>query len=636
MANTYMYSPLPQKAIRLLRFTSDAATKYLEYELAVFPLAGAPKFNALSYFWGGDGRSVSIRCNGCELMINPVLTGALQDLTELDRGGVEWIWIDQVCINQANISERGSQVDMMKAIYQTSERTIIWLGAKIPGIGAVGTLLEKLSHLYNRDLERSGNRKRRRYTIDEYKAAGLPYHEDPSWDVLGDILSRPWFTRSWVIQEAVLSKVTPQMLCGTHELSWESILSSATWLASMCYKLTPLNLRPITVAALRSLKLFSELNQLGVPWDLTTLLNKTRRFEASEPRDRVYSLIGLTEEAGETSVLPTALRANYDKPVRDVFRNITRYIIMSSRNLSILTLIRYHPDWDTYPSWVVDFAGDVLWERISYFAWSPHAKGWRSVKEISNNAAGGLPVDVQHSSDDILAVKGFRVDAINAVCEVMSSSVLNSFGPQALVVFNETCRRLGARYTTNEALARAVMITLSANWNLTNQERVVDQSTSHFWAYLWEANHRLRNEAAPDRDQAEFEKDCANRLANIVSDVEADANIYRLHLDTAHYHRVFFTEDQTYIGLGPSIMQENDILCILFGGATPMVLRPVGDSYLFVVSPEPTTSPKPRHIGDARRQAKLEHEARALSKGHMPRTSSWDTSAMSAGMWRRG
>ncbi|KAI1743029.1 heterokaryon incompatibility protein-domain-containing protein [Xylaria scruposa] len=578
MVNKYVYSLLPQHAIRLFRFVSDS---HLECELAIFPLSEAPKFNAISYCWGDCGRLASMRCNGYEMMITPTLMEALQQLIGLDRGGIEWIWIDQVCIDQANVSERGSQVDMMKAIYKTSARTIIWLGTKISGIEAVGTLLEKLSRLYNQDIEPDGVRKRRRYTMDEYEAIDLPHPKDPSWDVLGDILSRPWFVRCWVIQEAALSKDVPQMLCGEHELPWESIISSAAWLGSMCYKLTPLHRRLTTVPALRSLKLFSELRHVDLPWDMTTLLNKAIRFKASEPRDHVYSLIGLAGEADETSVLPTALQANYDKPVQDVFRDVTRYIIISSRNLSILTLIRYNPDWNKYPSWVVDFTGDVLWERISYFGWSARANGWHYVKEMTNDAAGGLPVEVQHSSGDILALKGFRVDTINATCTVMSSLALPSFGPQVLAAFKEAYQRVSIRYTTNEALARAVMVTLSADWNLTGQERVMNQSIGHFWAYLWEVYHRLHDETTAGRDQAELEE-YASLLAKVEPDIPADANIYRLHLDAASNRRVFFTENKAYIGLGPGIIQKNDFLCILFGGATPMVLRPVGDLYRFI------------------------------------------------------
>lgn len=583
MPNAHIYSPLPQKAIRLLRFISDAEDKDLECELVVFLLDSAPQYNALSYCWGGDfNRSASIRCNRREMMITSILLEALQDLIVLHRGGVEWIWIDQVCINQADVLERGRQVDMMRAIYQTSEGTIIWLGTKIPGIESVKPLLEKLSHLYHRDLDPGGTRKRRRYTMDEYKAIDLPHPEDLSWSILGDIFSRPWFVRAWVIQEAALSKVTPQVLCGTHKLSWELILTSGTWLESMCYKSSPLNLRPTTVVALRSIKLFGEIRHVGLPWDMTTLLNKTRRFKSSEPRDRVYSLIGLTREVDESSALSAALQANYDKPVRDVFRDLTLYIIMSSGSLRILSLIRSIPDWNKYPSWVIDFTSDVLWDRISYFTWSTNIKGCHSIKETSNHAAGGLPVDVQNSSGDILALKGFRVDSINALCAVMSGSSLNSFGPEALEVLREAQRRLKYRYTSIEAIARAIMVTLTANWNLTNQERVADLPIDYFWACMKEAYHRLHDKALSNEDKGKLEEDYGSLLAEGMADVAVEANIYRLHLDAADCRRVFFTETKAYVGLGPSNSQENDILCILFGGATPMILRPFGDFYRFV------------------------------------------------------
>ncbi|KAI6084372.1 heterokaryon incompatibility protein-domain-containing protein [Hypoxylon rubiginosum] len=569
-----IYSPLPQNAVRLLRFTSDAGSQHLECELAIFPLNMAPKFNALSYCWGDVDRSSSIRCNGHQMSITPTLLEALRDLIGLDRGDIEWIWIDQICIDQTNVAERGIQVNMMKAIYTTSERTIIWLGPRINGIEAVGNLLERLSQLYDQDIDPSGTRKRRRYTTDEHKAMDLPHYKDLSWVSLNYILSRPWFVRSWVLQEAVLSKVTPQMLCGTQELPWELILRSAAWLES--YLSGNWNIRSTAMPALRSLILFRESRQEGLPWDITTLLNKARWFKASEPRDRVYSLLGLIGEADESHILPTALQANYNKPVRDVFRDVTRYIIMSSRSLTILTLIRDNPDWGNYPSWVVNFAGYALWDRISYFSWSPHEKGWLRVKEISNKADGGRPVEVQQSSDDILALNGFQVDTVNAVCEVMLGFNLNSFDSHVLVALKEACHRLTDRYTTTEAIARAMMVTLTADWNLTNQERVADQPISHFWAYIREIYLRLHD------NEVELKEECANLLAEAESDTTVNANIFRLHLDASHRRRVFFTKDKAYVGLGPSIMQENDILCILFGGATPMVLRPVGDCYRFV------------------------------------------------------
>ncbi|KAI0205231.1 heterokaryon incompatibility protein-domain-containing protein [Astrocystis sublimbata] len=146
-ADRHVYSTLPKGGVRLLRFISGAEVKNLES---------------------------SIRYNGRDMRITPVLEEALQDLRKLDRGDIDWIWIDQIYIDQANALEHGSQVDMMKAIYRTSERTIIWLGTSIPGVEAIDVLLEQLSHLYKQDVDPSGTRKRRRYTAEEYMTIDLP------------------------------------------------------------------------------------------------------------------------------------------------------------------------------------------------------------------------------------------------------------------------------------------------------------------------------------------------------------------------------------------------------------------------------------------------------------------------------
>jgi hypothetical protein len=75
-------------------------------------------------------------------MITTTLKGALERLVTFDRGNVEWIWIDQICIDQVNVRERGTQVNIMKDIYQKSEGTIIWLGPDIAGIETSAGLLE--------------------------------------------------------------------------------------------------------------------------------------------------------------------------------------------------------------------------------------------------------------------------------------------------------------------------------------------------------------------------------------------------------------------------------------------------------------------------------------------------------------
>jgi heterokaryon incompatibility protein (HET) len=582
MAETHTYSELSQGSLRLLRFTCNTSSYEIECELVPYPVGKTPKYNALSYCWGESARSSFVLCNGKRLMVTSVLSKILKRLVSLERSGIEWIWIDQICINQINAVERGNQVSIMKDIYQNSEGTIIWLGPEVSGIDATMMLTEMLSRLRHKDLSLNGSgRKRRRYTREEYKALNLPLKEDLSWKAFGEILSRPWFIRTWVIQEVVLSRIHPRVVCGSYELEWEKILDSAAWLTSMGHDLTPLSLDMKAWPALRSLNLFNELRIVGLPCDLTTLLNKAIRFKASDPRDRVYSLLGLTGEMDDIFSIPIPLQPDYGKPVRDVFIDVTRHIIMSARNLRILTLIRYIPDWHSYPSWAVDFAADIQWERISYFVWSCHIRtGWHGVKEIPNNAAGGLLVDLGvSSSDNVLALSGLRIDTITSICQTISKSDLDTFGPQTLFAWKSACQRAQSRYITNDALARAFMVTLAANWNLSMRERIADQPMCHFWAYMWRVYRRLYQERISDEIWSDIENEYKGFLD--LPDV-GDADLFRLHLDAAHNRRIFFTKDLSYFGLGPCIMQENDILCVLFGGATPMILRPEGGQHRFI------------------------------------------------------
>ncbi|KAJ4246840.1 hypothetical protein NW762_013392 [Fusarium torreyae] len=105
----------------------------------------------------------------------------------------EWIWVDQICINQDDDIERAIQVDMMKDIYTSSQGTIIWLGSHVPYTETVPTLVERLSAFHIRDMNPDGTRKRSRYTRGEYMTLQLPPAQDPAWSAFGNILSRPWF-----------------------------------------------------------------------------------------------------------------------------------------------------------------------------------------------------------------------------------------------------------------------------------------------------------------------------------------------------------------------------------------------------------------------------------------------------------
>jgi hypothetical protein len=115
-----------QKQIRLLRLRHRARDGHLpQYELHTFDLKTAPNYIALSYTWGREPPTFPIRVNRKKLYIRPNLHAFLEGVAMR-----QYIWIDQICIDQSNPEERNHQVRMMAQIYKDCDSMIIWLGSQ--------------------------------------------------------------------------------------------------------------------------------------------------------------------------------------------------------------------------------------------------------------------------------------------------------------------------------------------------------------------------------------------------------------------------------------------------------------------------------------------------------------------------
>lgn len=89
------------------------------------------KYEALSYVWGSVDTDSEIECNEKTLRINRNCFLALKHLRRKIFRRV--LWIDNICIDQTSIEERGHQVELMDIIYTVCRRVIIWLGVEEPG-----------------------------------------------------------------------------------------------------------------------------------------------------------------------------------------------------------------------------------------------------------------------------------------------------------------------------------------------------------------------------------------------------------------------------------------------------------------------------------------------------------------------
>jgi len=92
-------------------------------------LSDAPPYEALSYVWGPFNSPDDpdlIQLNDCGFEVTTNLWRALYALRHETKDRV--LWIDAICINQGDLEERSSQVQLMRDVYRKARSVVVWLG----------------------------------------------------------------------------------------------------------------------------------------------------------------------------------------------------------------------------------------------------------------------------------------------------------------------------------------------------------------------------------------------------------------------------------------------------------------------------------------------------------------------------
>ncbi|EWZ92660.1 hypothetical protein FOWG_05736 [Fusarium oxysporum f. sp. lycopersici MN25] len=234
-AQLFSYKPLyacPNSiCIRLLHLNpSQAVCNPLTGDLEEYPLGNEEvgMFEALSYTWGDPLVSQDIILGGKRFSIRQNLYDALRRLRLSNAPRI--LWVDSICINQLDNTEKSAQIPLMGQIYSTARSVIIWLGK--------GLSPEKDNRLHQLFLWASPAR-----TLHPWRKGRLAWSLPPLLKVLDifnhDVMSittsetiditcedieaflqLPWFSRRWIIQEAYNARdVTIHFGC--HQLSWK-------------------------------------------------------------------------------------------------------------------------------------------------------------------------------------------------------------------------------------------------------------------------------------------------------------------------------------------------------------------------------------------------------------------------------
>ncbi|KAF2804927.1 heterokaryon incompatibility, partial [Mytilinidion resinicola] len=179
-------------------------------------------YECLSYTWGQSAPSRVLWLDDNMITISDNLHSALFSLQLEDQPRL--LWVDFVCINQMDLQERNSQVQLMYDIFSTAKKVVAYLGHEADGSERIPELLARICAAHELTLN-DANLKKMHCMPWALSPCGLPTSEDASWEVLRKFLSRPWFFRVWILQEALAARKM-DIMCGTWLASADFIFSA--------------------------------------------------------------------------------------------------------------------------------------------------------------------------------------------------------------------------------------------------------------------------------------------------------------------------------------------------------------------------------------------------------------------------
>ena len=157
-----------------------------------------PQYETISYVWGDPAVRGTIFVHGRATDVPASTERVLKRFRNPVRDRV--LWIDAVCINQADPVERGQQVAMMADIYANTFHGLIWLGEDDDRCA------EKATGVFEAVIKHAGEETDgfRRYREIMHDKDGIERYAptlgslDLDYGPMLSFLSSPWFRRLWV------------------------------------------------------------------------------------------------------------------------------------------------------------------------------------------------------------------------------------------------------------------------------------------------------------------------------------------------------------------------------------------------------------------------------------------------------
>jgi hypothetical protein len=584
MGPIYHYQPLDHSLSQIRIFTllpsRDGASPihgHLRIE-SFSPMP--PTYEALSYVWGDlKHPSLVVGVDGKALGITLNLSRALIQLRRADRP--RELWVDALCINQSSAEEKTQQVRKMHRIYSLASRVLIWLGKTEADSDHAMDCLDRIT---TSQLESflGTNHEQRHRTVE--------YLLDIDLESIGALRKRAWWTRVWTLQEGLAANQDSLVLCGDRSALWTKLLMALQQEGSANQPGGPGSLRhPSTLDFVR----VYHNRQACQPISLEDLIYASAQRKASDPRDHVYALLGLVKKSFYSPLEP-----DYTRSSTWAFQQVVVNITSTRRDLNfLLNIVLSHSRLGVIgtPSWSHDFhkQGNLVQCSEDYLE--------RRYGTAYDGATTARPYSaMKHDAmKGTITLSGTIVGSVTAShCPELPNAGLTMNHQQAMTLHVEVLLYSMSTFTAAAAEAwrkrfaqDAVQAKVDAGnvWRVAANGRTFSEIISGTPARSFERVGDYELLARSSKADAQQLSCLANQSWSKDDDSDAEVvwSAYCKLCDfanTFHSEGCMFVTDSGYVGSGSKDIRCGDVVCVLFGCALPLVLRPQDDGTHKIIS----------------------------------------------------
>lgn len=444
-AKSFQHRPFstPSENIRLLEIEPACLrTDPIVATVMDTPLDQAPEFDALSYFWGPPQFDSEIIVNGAALAITSNLASSLRRYRQQSSKQRSLLWVDAVCINQRDKLELNGQLLLMRRIFQQAQVVYIDLGEVDLAWYQGFDLLHKLSFVHEwikNNYEQDFSHVSAKY--------GVPPLDHPAWEEFYWLFTTPWFTRTWIVQEAAWAKKSLFMF-GLFTFYWDTLVDSWNFIVQFGLLQPSFGDMRVSIGllGLRDILKVRETCRGGFS-NILQVMRLTREFKTTDPRDKCFAVFSLLKDGP----VGRGFTPDYTLPVEKVYEQFARYLVRMGEGAMMLSYagLQRRRKIVKIPSWVPD------WTLQSP---SLAPKALLTIRNQPYHAADSAKSCIYRAnptsqSETGIIIDGGVVDTIIALSESYSKEESSTSIKDDLLAWNQTASATYAEALEKQQLA---------------------------------------------------------------------------------------------------------------------------------------------------------------------------------------